>query len=373
MKKISIMMIFTLAILLSACSEKISLEKLKPIDDCNEQRLDGGWVCTWADEFEGDTLDLEKWNYEIDGGGGGNNELQYYTNKNTSVANSILTITAKKEEYMGRSYTSSRITTKYKGDFTYGRFIIRAKNPVGRGTWPAVWMMPTMNSYGIWPKSGEIDIMEYVGYDPTRVHGTIHTERFNHGLGTQLGGSVTLPTANQEFHDYEIIWKPGTITWFVDGDQYYEVNYTPQFTSDSKYNEAFPFDKPFFLILNLAIGGNWGGVQGVDDSIFPAAFEIDFVRVYQLDYASVDKKVPEKVANINKAEVANTIHWQRAFDDYDIEKYAIYVDGKFNGYSNLNQYTLVGLEPNKSYNITVEAIDFVGRTSKISEPFVYKT
>ena len=372
MKKIILLTLVVLVGLLSSCS-KGTKSLLKPVDDCHKQALEGGWVCIWADEFEGDSLDPEKWNYEIDGGGGGNNELQYYTNKNTSVNNSILTITAKKEEYMGRSYTSSRITTKYKGDFTYGRFIIRAKNPVGRGTWPAIWMMPTMSSYGVWPKSGEIDIMEYVGYDPTKIHGTIHTERFNHALGTQLGGSETLETANSEFHDYEIIWKPGKITWFVDGVQYYEVNYTPQFTSDSKSNEAFPFDKPFFLILNLAIGGNWGGVQGIDDTIFPASFEIDYVRVYQRDYAAIDKETPIKVANINKAQIPNTIHWQRAFDDYDIEKYAIYVDGKFNGYSSLNQYTLVGLELGKTYNITIEAIDFVGRTSKISDPFVYTT
>lgn len=142
---------------------------------------------------------------------------------------------------------------------------------------------------------------------------------------------------------------------------------------NSKLNEAFPFDKPFFLILNLAIGGNWGGAQGIDDTIFPASFEIDYVRVYQRDYAAIDKETPIKVANINKAQIPNTIHWQRAFDDYDIEKYAIYVDGKFNGYSSLNQYTLVGLELGKTYNITIEAIDFVGRTSKISDPFVYTT
>ena len=336
-----------------------------------KKRLDGGWVCVWADEFDLDTVDKDKWNYEVNGGGGGNNELQYYTNKNATVDNSILTITAKKEDYMGQSYTSSRLTTKYKGDFLYGRFIIRAKNPVGRGTWPAIWMMPTMDTYGGWPRSGEIDIMEYVGYDPDNIHGTIHTDRFNHKKGTQLGMAMPLADSNQVFHDYEIIWMPGNIKWFVDGEKYYEVNYTPQFTSDSKYYEAFPFDHDFFLILNLAIGGDWGGAQGIDQSIFPATFQVDYVRVYQMDYGTVDKKSPDKVVNIANAKVKDTIHWNRAEDDFGISKYAVYVDGELNGYANLNQFTLKNILPNKTYDITIEAIDFAGRTSKLSDVYTY--
>ena len=166
MKKImlTILMLVATAFLI-ACKpgdDKKTDYTLTPAQGCKVPYLDGGWVCTWVDEFELDQVDPFKWNYEVNDGGGGNNELQYYTRENTKVEDGILTITAKKESYLSREYTSSRITTHRKGDFKYGLFQIRAKNPVGRGTWPAIWMMPTTSRYGGWPRSGEIDIMEYV-------------------------------------------------------------------------------------------------------------------------------------------------------------------------------------------------------------------
>ncbi len=367
MKKLNLLALFVLALVLVACTEKTNIPPLESAEDCNVKTLEDGWVCVWADEFEGTEVDLTKWTYEVNGSGGGNNELQFYTANNTVVEDSILSIIAKKEVYSGKNYTSSRIVSKYKGDFTYGRFIIRAKNPVGGGTWPAIWMMPTMSTYGGWPKSGEIDIMEYVGNNPTKVSGTIHTEVRNGG-DTPVR-TYNLPTANSEFHDYEVQWEPGTIRWYVDGVKFNEVIYTPQFTQQYKYNQVFPFDQDFFMILNLAIGGTLGG--NVDDSIFPTAFEVDYVRVYQRDYGKIDKEAPEKVTDINLQQLANTIYWKRGVDDYGVEKYNIYIDGEFRGVTRINQFTFGGLTKNQTYSVRIEAVDFAGRVSKLSDTYSF--
>jgi beta-glucanase (GH16 family) len=241
----------------------------------------------------------------------------------------------------------------------------------GRGTWPAIWMLPTMNAYGTWPNSGEIDIMEYVGYDPNRVHATIHTRKFNHNLGTQLGGSRTIQNAETEFHDYEIIWTPGNIQAFVDGDKYAEFGYNAGLNSDVPYHHAFPFDQLFFLILNVAVGGNWGGAEGVDAEAFPTSMEVDYVRVYQQDYATLDKESPSMPTFIQPSQLANTFHWRASTDDVGVEKYAIYVDGEFRRYVNLNQATLTGLTRGQTYQIQVQAVDFVGRTSELSDVYLF--
>lgn len=235
----------------------------------------------WNDEFTGDSLDLTKWSYEINGNGGGNMELQYYTDQNTSFDDGILSITAKYEDYEFREYTSSRIVTKYKAQWTYGIFEARIKLPSGLGTWPAFWMMPSMSRYGGWPDSGELDIMEHVGYDENRLHGTIHTERFNHNLSSQKGGSYTsFDDVTSEFHIYKVEWLPDKIMFFVDDINYY--TYTPSdFTSWCVESDEWPFDGDFFLILNLAVGGAWGGASGVEPDDYPTSMEIDYVRVYQ--------------------------------------------------------------------------------------------
>jgi beta-glucanase (GH16 family) len=234
----------------------------------------------WSDEFDGTELDTTKWRYEINALGGGNNELQYYTDQNTSVADGILTITARKEEYLGRDYTSSRITTENQGEWTYGIFEARIKLPPGRGTWPAFWMMPSFSRYGGWPDSGEIDIMEHVGYDENVIHGSIHTRIYNHKDGSQKGGTYRdLTDATSEFHVYKVEWLPDRLDYYVNDELYY--SYEPnKFSSCPSFN-VWPFNGDFFLILNIAIGGDWGGAQGVDDDIFPTSMEIDYVRVYQ--------------------------------------------------------------------------------------------
>ncbi|WP_240773218.1 family 16 glycosylhydrolase [Pontibacter sp. SGAir0037] len=233
----------------------------------------------WADEFEyTGQPDPAKWGYDIGGGGWGNNELQYYSDKreNSNVANGLLTITARKEASNSMQYTSARVISKNKGDFLYGRVEVKAKLPTGRGTWPAIWMLPTDWAYGNWPKSGEIDIMEHVGYDQNRVHITVHTEAYNHGIGTQVGQNKVVSTASTAFHLYRIDWTPYAIRGFIDNEQIFE------FVNDGKGYRSWPFDKRFHILLNLAVGGNWGGAEGVDPDIYPKSMEIDYVRVYKM-------------------------------------------------------------------------------------------
>ena len=369
MKKTLILLL--LVFVLVGCDKKdeISLEPLVPTDDALVQTLDGGWVATWADEFNGSVVDETKWNFEINGDGGGNNELQYYTRDNATIDDGKLIITAKKENYLGKSYTSSRLTTKYKGDFLYGRIQVRAKLPEGTGTWPAIWMMPTASVYGGWPDSGEFDIMEYVGYNPGYIHSTIHTDIYNGAEGTQIGYDYALNGIEDDFHTYDLIWEPGYMATYIDDDLIGEFRYNAYFNQSYTYDQVFPFDQQFFLILNLAVGGNWGGAQGVDENAFPTTFEIDYVRYYEKDYANLDKISPSQPTDIRLAYVYNTIFWDLATDDYAVEKYLIIVDGEAYDYSNLNQYTFKNLIKGQTYSVQVISYDFVGRKSEKSEAF----
>lgn len=238
----------------------------------------------WQDDFDIDGLpDPDKWSYDIGDGcpkicGWGNNELQYYTGgdpKNARIENGILIIEAHKEAEKTRDYSSARLVTKNKGDWTYGKVAIRAKLPQGKGTWPAIWMLPTVNTYGGWPASGEIDIMEHVGYAPDSIFGTVHTTAFNHMIGTQVGSQTMIADAESSFKTYVIDWDEDEITWSIDGNQYH------RFKNKHLSSKEWPFDQPFHLILNIAVGGNWGGKYGVDETIWPQKMEIDWVKVWQ--------------------------------------------------------------------------------------------
>lgn len=239
------------------------------------------WKLVWQDEFDYTGLpSAEKWNYDTAGNsyGWGNNEKQWYTfasNKNAEVSNGTLKITAIKEELFGKKYSSARLTTKNKGDWKYCKVEVRAKLPGGVGTWPAIWMLPTEFKYGGWPKSGEIDIMEHVGFQPDSVFSTSHTESFNHMIGTQVGKSIYLPSATTAFHVYSMEWNENEFRSYVDGQHYFT------FKNLKTGSAAWPYDQPFHLILNLAIGGGLGGKKGIEDSLFPHVFELDYVRVYQ--------------------------------------------------------------------------------------------
>ena len=254
----------------------------------------------WSDEFDYTGLpDTTKWSYDVGGHGWGNQELQYYTYRrldNARVEEGKLIIEARKETYQGKNYTSARLVTKNQGDWLYGKIEVSARLPKGRGTWPAIWMLPTDWEYGDWPSSGEIDIMEHVGYDEGVVHGTVHTEAFNHSLGTHKGDTVNLPDATTAFHKYAIEWTPYEIYFLADSTKYFTfIKY------DADYKK-WPFDKRFHLILNIAVGGSWGGVQGVDENAFPATMEIDFVRVYQLAPTRAAEEYEKKIWNPDNSE-----------------------------------------------------------------------
>jgi len=244
----------------------------------------------WSDEFDSGTINTSKWNFDIGNGAGGwgNNEKQYYTNRpeNVKIENGVLIITALKESYNGFAYTSARLHTKNKAFWKYGRIEMRAKLPKGRGTWPAFWMLPEQQLYGYnyWPDNGEIDIMEYVGYDPSVIHGSVHTHQ-NYGANS-VTRTMTYYGVEDDFHVFAIEWTPDFIKFYV--DTYYYGNY---YRSGLAWN-YWPFDQNFFMLLNLAIGGNWGGALGIDDSIFPQTYQIDYVRVYDLNLTGVDEILP---------------------------------------------------------------------------------
>lgn len=234
------------------------------------------WKQVWADEFNSTELDTMYWNFELGDGcpnlcGWGNAERQLYTKTNHSLKDGMLYIRAKKENNI---YTASRITTQNKFEFTYGKVEIRAKLPVGKGVWPAIWMLGANITERGWPMCGEIDILEYVGKEPHMVFNSLHTKD-SHG-NTINTKKTKIEDIEQGFHTYTANWTPDNIEFFVDNTLMY--NFAPT----KKTPAVWPFDQPFFFILNMAIGGNFGGPE-VDDSIFPQEFIIDYIRVYKND------------------------------------------------------------------------------------------
>jgi beta-glucanase (GH16 family) len=254
------------------------------------------WKLVWSDEFNVPGLpDPAKWDYET--GFIRNNEQQYYTRarkENARVEDGVLIIEARKERWKnpaydpagkgkgrgGRSrefadYTSASLTTRGKASWTYGRIEVRAKLPAGRGTWPAIWMLGTNRQVG-WPACGEIDIMEFVGFEPGIIHANIHTKKYNHVLKTGKGDKITIADASEAFHVYAVEWRPDRLDFFADDQKYFT------FQNEGTGADVWPYDKDQYLILNLAIGGSWGGQKGIDDSIFPQRYCFDYVRVYAL-------------------------------------------------------------------------------------------
>jgi beta-glucanase (GH16 family) len=241
-----------------------------------------GYKLVWADEFNSATLS-DDWIYEIGDGcpsncGWGNDELEYYKKENTSLADGKLTITAKQESIGDKSYTSSRLITKGKKFYTYGRVDIRAILPKGQGMWPALWMLGENFSEVSWPKCGEIDIMEMIGgsvEDRERtVHGTVHWD--NAGNYASYGGKTKLSTGifNDEYHVFSIVWDKQKIVWLLDNVEYHVIDITPAGLDE--------FHKPFFFIFNVAVGGRWPGKPD-GETKFPQVMKVDYIRVFQPD------------------------------------------------------------------------------------------
>lgn len=239
----------------------------------------------WADEFEADgPPDPARWTFDTHANRTGwyNNEAQYYSDarpENARVEDGRLILEARRErldpaafpDHGGQDYTSARMVSRGEG-WTYGLFEVRAKIPCGRGTWPAIWMLPV--DLKDWPQDGEIDIMEHVGHRPGVVHGTVHTGAYNHVAKTQRGAEISVPDACDAFHRYQVRWTPEAVVFALDDVDYH------RFDNERTGKPAWPFDQPFQLILNIAVGGDWGGQEGIDETAFPQAMEVDWVRVW---------------------------------------------------------------------------------------------
>ena len=235
-----------------------------------------GWTLVFSDEFDTPgALDPAKWGYDL--GYIANDEKQSYTSRSENVRaeGGNLVIEGRKEAYQGYTYTSARVVTRGRFEFLYGRVEVRAKVPTGNGTWPAIWMLGTNIGQVGWPTCGEIDIMENVGFDPLRIHASVHTTDYNHAIGTQKTANVTVANPWEDFHVYAMEWFADHIDVFADGQKYFT------FRNEGTGSRAWPFDKPQYLLVNLAIGGSWGGQKGIDDSRFPHRYLIDYVRIYQ--------------------------------------------------------------------------------------------
>ncbi|MBB3062017.1 glycoside hydrolase family 16 protein [Microbulbifer rhizosphaerae] len=283
---------------------------------CLEDPLSSGYCLVWQDEFSGDAIDSEKWTHERNCMGGGNNEAQCYVDdpENSWVAGDLLHIKAIRKDAVGPgvtdddpnydpddtsasgTYTSARLRTKGLGDWKYGRFEMRAKLPQGQGTWPAFWMLPSEWVYGGWAGSGEIDIMEAVNLKvggEDQIHGTLHyggpwPGNVYSGEAYRLPGGINPADG---FHEYAVEWEEGEIRWYLDGDHYATQTSDGWYSTTAPGNSNAPFDQAFHLILNFAVGGDWPSNvndTGIDESVFPQQFEIDYVRVYQctIDFAT---------------------------------------------------------------------------------------
>lgn len=235
-----------------------------------------GWTLVFSDEFNAPgSPDPAKWGYET--GYIRNQEAQYYTSRaeNARVESGALVIEARKEPYQSFGYTSASLNTLGRFEFLYGRVEVRAKIPTGNGTWPAIWMLGVNRRDVGWPACGEIDIMENVGFDPHRISAAIHTTAYNHTKGTQKSAKIDVASPWEDFHVYAMEWYPDRIEIFVDGQKYFT------FRHEGTGSAAWPFDTPQYLLINLAIGGSWGGQRGIDDARFPHRYLVDYVRIYQ--------------------------------------------------------------------------------------------
>lgn len=319
------------------------------------------WKIVWNDEFDySGAPDNSKWSFDTEGNNWdwGNNEAQNYTpesNKNAWVEDGNLIIEARKEKYtwygdnQTKDYTSARLLTKGKGDWLYGKVEVKALLPSGKGMWPAIWMLSTDDTYGGWPNSGELDIMENVGHDPLSIHCNIHTEAYNHKMGTNKGNTVTTTDPSQNWHIYSMEWDEDKVIFFLDGEQVF------RFDNEHKTSAQWPYDKKFHLLLNIAVGGSWGGEQGIDDGIFPQRMLVDYVRVYEYGEVedepadgvlSLKTSITEKICQNEDAELIIDTTGTGSLlhpEDLSIKIMETLADGKINDIDMSNSFITNGL------------------------------
>lgn len=259
----------------SATAQDEATPEVTPEPESTPIVVPEGWNLVWHDEFDGETIDLTNWTYDLGAGGWGNGEAQHYTDRpeNARIENGMLVIEARQERYYGSYYTSARLKTQGLQEFQYGRIEARLRVPAGRGLWPAFWMLGSNFATVGWPNSGEIDIMEYIGREPDLILGTIHGPGYSGALGLSHWNRQDYDIAD-DFHTYAVEWDEDQITWFYDGEAY------GTYTRSDIGEREWPFDQPFFIILNLALGGTFPGPIGLD-TVFPAQYLVDYVRVFQ--------------------------------------------------------------------------------------------
>lgn len=256
------------------------------VEQSNDEKSATDWKLIWSDEFDQPGLpDESKWSYDVGGHGWGNKESQFYTEKrlkNARVEDGLLIIEAHREAWEENEYTSTRLVTRGKAAWIYGRFEIRARVPKGRGTWPAIWLLPVDWNLGSkkWPDVGEIDIMEHVGHDPGVVHASAHSKTYQWQAGTQKTATIKVPDAYEKFHTYALEWTETEIKAFVDDQLYFH------YEKEGDSWQSWPYQRDFYLLLNVAVGGEWGSVKGIDSRAFPQRMEVDFVRVYKANTES---------------------------------------------------------------------------------------
>jgi len=244
----------------------------------SSQNNEKEWQLVWEDNFDKDGLpDPNIWGYEV--GYVRNKEAQFYTKgraENAHVENGCLVIEARKDNWEGHDITSASLQTYGKKSMLYGRIEVKAKLPTGKGTWPAIWMLGDNIKEGShWPDCGEIDIMENVGFEPDKIYANVHTKKYNHSIGTGRGSSIVIEKPYEDFHLYALEWDKNELRFYVDDQLYFTCK------NDGTGIDAWPFDQPQYLILNLAIGGAWGGQQGIAEDLLPQKYYIDYVRVYK--------------------------------------------------------------------------------------------
>lgn len=285
MQSTAAVLTLTLALTLSACASAAQPRSLAPLPETLTKPA--GYTLVWADEFDQDGLPHPgRWDYDTHRNAKGwyNDELQYYAKarpENSRIEDGHLIIEARKDEtaingrsdWGGQGYSSARLFTSGKAAWQYGYVETRAKLPCGRGLWPAIWMLPEGEHK--WPDGGEIDIMEYVGFQPDTFHATVHTKDYNHIKGTEVGAKRDIANACGAFNAHSLLWTPKRMIIALNGEPYF------QYENDGAGDGSWPFDKPFHLIFNIAVGGSWGGREGLDESVFPARMDVDYVRVYQ--------------------------------------------------------------------------------------------
>lgn len=270
-----VVVLMSISLITSATAQEQATPEVTPEPESTPIVVPEGWNLVWHDEFDGETIDLNNWTYDLGAGGWGNGESQHYTDRpeNARIENGMLVIEARQERYYGSYYTSARLKTQGLQEFQYGRIEARLRVPAGRGLWPAFWMLGSNFATVGWPDSGEIDIMEYIGREPDLILGTIHGPGYSGALGLSHWNRQDYDIAD-DFHTYAVEWDEDQITWFYDGEAY------GTYTRSDIGEREWPFDQPFFIILNLALGGTLPGPIGLD-TVFPAQYLVDYVRVFQ--------------------------------------------------------------------------------------------